>query len=56
MSPVQRGLLGFPLPGDQYWSEQTLAAVGKRYAGDEGEESMDMTPYDTTMRAVAPRL
>jgi hypothetical protein len=40
----QRDLFGFPRPGDDYWNEQTLADVARRYPG------MDMEPY----RAVAP--
>lgn len=28
----QRALLGVPLPGDKYWTEETLACVNKRYA------------------------
>lgn len=39
LSPVQRGVLGFPMPGDAYWNEHTVKAVGRRY-GD-----MDMAPY-----------
>ena len=39
MSPVQRGVLGFPLPGDPYWTADTVQAVGQRYPG------MDMVAY-----------
>jgi hypothetical protein len=35
----QRDVFGFPRPGDDYWSEETLAGVAERYPG------MDMTPY-----------
>lgn len=35
----QRDLFGFPRPGDDYWNEQTLADVARRYPG------MDMEPY-----------
>ncbi len=35
----QRDLFGFPRPGDDYWTEQTLVDVGLRYPG------MDLTPY-----------
>jgi hypothetical protein len=35
----ERDLFGFPRPGDDYWNEQTMDDVGKRYPG------MDMTPY-----------
>lgn len=38
-TPRQRELLGFPKPGDPYWTEQTLAGVKQRYP------TMDMTPY-----------
>jgi hypothetical protein len=30
---------GFPPPGHEYWNEQTLHDVGRRYPG------MDMEPY-----------
>lgn len=60
LSPVQRGLLGFPLPGDAYWTEDTVAAVGKRYAAKApGEQGMDMTPYhpaNEAGRALSARL
>jgi hypothetical protein len=39
LSPVQRGVLGFPLPGHSYWTQDTAAAVGRRY------QEMDMSPY-----------
>jgi hypothetical protein len=35
----ERDLFGFPRPGDDYWNEQTLADVQRRYPG------MDMGPY-----------
>lgn len=35
----ERDLFGFPRPGDDYWTEETLADVAQRYPG------MDMTPY-----------
>lgn len=35
----ERDLFGFPRPGNEYWTEQTLADVAARYPG------MDMTPY-----------
>ncbi|HTT91246.1 MAG TPA: phytanoyl-CoA dioxygenase family protein [Acidimicrobiales bacterium] len=38
-TPRQRQLIGFPAPGDAYWTEDTLAGVAARYPG------MDMTPY-----------
>ena len=38
-TPRQREILGFPPPGDAYWTPQTLAAVALRYP------KMDMRPY-----------
>ncbi len=35
----ERELLGFPAPGDPYWTEETLEGVAARYPG------MDMSPY-----------
>jgi hypothetical protein len=35
----ERDLFGFPRPGDDYWTEQTLTDVAARYPG------IDMTPY-----------
>ena len=37
----QRALLGFPLPGHNYWSIATVAAVESRYAAF----GIDMSPY-----------
>jgi ectoine hydroxylase-related dioxygenase (phytanoyl-CoA dioxygenase family) len=45
-TPRQREVLGFPPPGHEYWTPQTIAAVAMRY------QRMDMTPY---RRAAAPR-
>ena len=42
-TPEQRSLLGFPRPGDPYWTEETLDGVGWRYP------DMDMTPYRQAM-------
>ncbi len=39
MSPRERNLFGFPLPGDRFWDEQTIRDVGLRYP------AMDMEPY-----------
>jgi ectoine hydroxylase-related dioxygenase (phytanoyl-CoA dioxygenase family) len=36
---AERSLLGFPPPGDRYWTDETLAGVSARYPG------MDMSPY-----------
>lgn len=38
-TPEERTLLGFPEPGHEYWTEETLEGVSKRYP------DMDMTPY-----------
>ena len=38
-TPRQREVLGFPTPGDAYWTEETLAAVALRYP------KMDLAPY-----------
>ena len=38
-TPRQRALLGIPLPGHPYWTEETVAGVRHRYP------RMDMTPY-----------
>jgi ectoine hydroxylase-related dioxygenase (phytanoyl-CoA dioxygenase family) len=38
-TPRQREVLGFPKPGDPYWTDETRAAVQLRYP------KMDMTPY-----------
>ena len=40
-TPRQRSALGFPPPGDEYWSADTIAGVAARYPG------IDMTPYRT---------
>ena len=39
LSVLQRTVLGFAAPGDRYWTEETIDAVGQRYPG------MDMNPY-----------
>ena len=38
-SAEERSALGFPEPGHDYWTEETLDGVGGRFPG------MDMTPY-----------
>ena len=40
-SVEQRTVLGFPAPGSPYWNEQTIDAVGSRYAA----QGIDMSPY-----------
>ncbi|MGI9328139.1 MAG: phytanoyl-CoA dioxygenase family protein [Pseudomonadales bacterium] len=37
----QRTVLGFPAPGNEYWTEQTVTAVANRYAAHD----IDMEPY-----------
>ena len=41
----QRAVLGFPQPGNPYWTDETIAAVAARY----GMFGMDMTPYQQAM-------
>jgi Phytanoyl-CoA dioxygenase (PhyH) len=38
-SPDQLGVLGFPTPGDPFWTDQTLDGVARRYPG------LDLTPW-----------
>ena len=38
-TPRQRHLLGFPLPGDPYWTDDMIKGVGTRYP------EMDLSPY-----------
>ena len=42
----QRCVLGFPAPGDAYWTAQTVEAVGARF----GPLGMDMKPYAEALR------
>eukprot|EP01050_Picozoa_sp_SAG11_P026115 SAG11_NODE_6140_length_1380_cov_1.430913_1_plen_71_part_00 len=46
MSTPQRNILGFPPPGNRYWTPQTIAAVGDRYTG------IDMSDYEQGMPGV----
>ena len=39
ISPYQRSVVGFPMPGADYWNADTVERVGARYPG------VDMTPY-----------
>ena len=41
----QRGVLGFPPPGHEYWTPQTLAAVEARYQAF----GIDMKPYRSAL-------
>jgi ectoine hydroxylase-related dioxygenase (phytanoyl-CoA dioxygenase family) len=43
-SPRQLALLGIPLPGHAYWTEDTVAGVQARYPG------LDMTPWRSALR------
>lgn len=45
LSPTQRGVIGFPLPGHRYWTKHTVAAVGQRYP------DMDMAVYTAELAA-----
>lgn len=44
-TPRQREVLGFPPPGDPYWTKETLKAVAMRYP------RMDMGPYRAAHRS-----
>ena len=44
-TPNERTLLGFPSPGHEYWTEDTLSGVALRYPG------IDLTPYRTATPA-----
>jgi hypothetical protein len=46
----QRCLLGFPAPGNAYWTEHTLLAVAQRY----GPLGLDITPYAERVRIGQP--
>ena len=46
LSPDQRSVLGFPSPGHQYWTDETVAAVQARYA----PFGIDMEPYSKALR------
>ena len=46
-TPRQLALLGFPLPGNAYWNEETIAGVGARYPG------LDMTPWQTALASTS---
>ena len=41
LDPEQRSVLGFPSPGHEYWTEETVLAVQARYA----PFGIDMEPY-----------
>lgn len=44
-SPRQLSVLGFPAPGDAFWTEETLDGVAKRYPG------LDMSPWRSAFSA-----
>ncbi len=46
-APRQREAIGFPVPGDPYWTQETLQGVAERYPG------MDMTPYRQAVRSAS---
>lgn len=39
LTPEQRAMIGFPPPGDPYWTPESIGAVQERYP------DMDLTPY-----------
>ena len=45
LDPEQRSVLGFPSPGHEYWTEETVLAVQARYA----PFGIDMEPYKTAL-------
>ena len=45
LTVLQRTVLGFAAPGNAYWTEETIDAVGQRYPG------MDMTPYKKAQKS-----
>ena len=47
-SVEQRCVLGFPPPGDAYWTRDTLTAVSARF----GPLGMDVTPYEAALSIV----
>lgn len=47
LTPRQREMLGFPAPGNPYWTEFTLDGVARRYP------DMDMTPYQAAAETTA---
>lgn len=48
-SVKQRSVLGFPKPGDIYWTEETLRAVNLRYSCF----GFDSTPYAEKMQQIS---
>jgi hypothetical protein len=46
-TPRQREVLGYPSPGDAYWTAETLAAVALRYP------EMDLKPYQRNVKIAA---
>jgi hypothetical protein len=48
LDPGERALLGFPQPGDPYWTERTLDAVARRYPG------FDAQPYREFLGPAVP--
>ena len=45
LTVLQRTVLGFAAPGNAYWTQETIDAVGQRYPG------MDMTPYKKAQKS-----
>lgn len=48
LTPTQRAVVGFPLPGNAYWTTDSVAAVGERYP------DMDMSPYLEALDVLGP--
>ena len=48
-TPRQLALFGFPPPGHDYWTRETLDGVAQRYPG------LDMTPWTTVVQPGAPQ-
>ena len=46
--PAQRAVLGFPPPGDRYWTPETIALVARRYP------DLDLSPYRTSTVTSGP--
>ena len=44
ISPLQRSVLGIPLPGDKYWNKEKIDLFKMRYP------SIDITPYINSLK------
>ncbi|GBG33008.1 Hypothetical Protein FCC1311_092322 [Hondaea fermentalgiana] len=52
LTPAQRAVLGFPWPGDSYWTPETLVAAEARW----GVLGMDLSPYIAALPTNRDRL